>query len=465
MPPTPPDIPPVPPPEPRPPRPPNSWILFRAYMMKQIRDAEDPKATRLTQTQISIIIANMWKTADDATRAEFERRAEEAKAAHRLKHPNYRYRPRKKEDKERERQANQLKRELKRLEKSARGRQEPIVPPLNAIPFGIPAGAPYYIPSHLHYPTSAPALHPCGPAGPSPPLSLASTPSASPAVSPSALPPQNPLPTLTVPVTSVPEPVFAPASTPDDFLASLEAQSHAPAEVPVDFSSFLNIFQDVPTSQEPLTSVGVPSTATDSLNFNVAVDPEYQRDMQTLVHYDADLLASYNDLFILSNIGEFNPEALIEVHMAVGGYQEHESAANFMSTSQVPFSPFHSEAGSLPHMEAPGPDFYRQFDPVLNISAPSEQAAYGMHQEDAFQANYQYPFASEEDSLSTLLPHAEVSQSRYTPIAEHLVDFDLPNQSTAYNPPAGASHSSNRRVAGDWTTHFLKTTASPRISS
>ncbi|KAF4620661.1 hypothetical protein D9613_000570 [Agrocybe pediades] len=330
MPPTPPDIPPVPPPEPRPPRPPNSWILFRAYMMKQIRDAEDPKATRLTQTQISIIIANMWKTADDATRAEFERRAEEAKAAHRLKHPNYRYRPRKKEDKERERQANQLKRELKRLEKSWRA---------------------------------------------------------------------------------------------------------------------------------------IDCYGNDSLNFNVAVDPEYQRDMQTLVHYDADLLASYNDLFILSNIGEFNPEALIEVHMAVGGYQEHESAANFMSTSQVPFSPFHSEAGSLPHMEAPGPDFYRQFDPVLNISAPSEQAAYGMHQEDAFQANYQYPFASEEDSLSTLLPHAEVSQSTYTPIAEHLVDFDLPNQSTAYNPPAGASHSSNRRVAGDWTTHFLKTTASPRISS
>ncbi|KIM45142.1 hypothetical protein M413DRAFT_47178, partial [Hebeloma cylindrosporum] len=82
------------------PGPPNSWILYRAHALKNMPPVQ-PGEPRRNQGDVSQLVARMWREAPDTVRAEFERLAEEAKALHKIQFPNYRYQPRKKEDKER----------------------------------------------------------------------------------------------------------------------------------------------------------------------------------------------------------------------------------------------------------------------------------------------------------------------------------------------------------------------------
>jgi len=216
----------------RPPRPPNSWILYRANKLKDLPPV-GPGEPRRSQSDVSALIGKMWREESDAVRAEFERLAEEAKAAHKQKYPNYRYQPKKKEEKEKEKEIQKQQKESKRMAKMARGHQEPQPLPMHPMYAGPSTGAPYYIPlrptySHLQF----------GPAGPSPPISLASTPSdttgtpsighlpsVSPNPLPSTLPPISPLLTPEVPATSVSFPVIASATTtPEPQLPLLEAE-------------------------------------------------------------------------------------------------------------------------------------------------------------------------------------------------------------------------------------------------
>lgn len=84
------------------PRPPNSWILFRAEMSQKLAVTNPDEAK--SQAQKSKIVGKMWREADPKIRAEYERRAEIAKQEHAIKYPGYRYTPKSKAVKQRERE-------------------------------------------------------------------------------------------------------------------------------------------------------------------------------------------------------------------------------------------------------------------------------------------------------------------------------------------------------------------------
>ena len=151
------------------PRPPNSWILYRADMSQALA-AQNPSSSR-SQADISKIISDMWKAIHPDLKAEYERRAELKKIQHAAKYPNYRYNPKSKAEKDREREEKrQLKAEGRLGAKRPKRRTSPVSeaqnsPAIGTLPFPLSATSPAPIPSRY------------GLAGPSPPLSAANSPS------------------------------------------------------------------------------------------------------------------------------------------------------------------------------------------------------------------------------------------------------------------------------------------------
>ena len=144
----------------KPPRPRNSWILYRRDQLRRL-----PRG-QMTQADVSQLISKMWREAPAHVHAEYERLAEEEKAEHKRMFPDYRYRPMKKEDKERMKEAKKKTKELERQEKNPRRRIQKTVDVSSSSPASQITTL-IVDPPHLRY----------GPAGPTPPLSVASSPS------------------------------------------------------------------------------------------------------------------------------------------------------------------------------------------------------------------------------------------------------------------------------------------------
>ena len=190
----------------QPPRPPNAWILYRSHKLREL-----PSEKGRVQADVSKTISDMWRNEEESVRLDYERLADQRKAEHQLKYPDYRFQPVKKEDKVKQREQQKLERQRARTgRKTKRGATpnssttaapalppppiEPVIPPavVYATPYGMPPGytmmqMPYYMPSY----TSHEARF--GRAGPSPPLSAASSPPET-ANSPSPLPQTAELP-------------------------------------------------------------------------------------------------------------------------------------------------------------------------------------------------------------------------------------------------------------------------------
>lgn len=157
----------------QPPRPPNAWILYRS---DRVREMPPPLPGQLrTQADVSKAISEQWRNESEATRAEYERRAEMKKAEHHTRYPDYRFRPKTKEQKERQRLEKKQDKERQPKRSRTRARAAaPVVDPTVAqtntsqpLPHsGFNAS---YIPSYY-------AEARFGPAGPSPPLSAAPSP-------------------------------------------------------------------------------------------------------------------------------------------------------------------------------------------------------------------------------------------------------------------------------------------------
>ena len=202
----------------KPPRPRNSWILYRRDQLRRLPRGE------MTQADVSQLISKMWREAPEHVHAEYERRAEEEKADHKRQFPNYRYRPMKKEDKERMKEAKKKSKELERQEKNRRRRTQKTADVPSPAP--VPQITPQLIePPHLRY----------GPAGPTPPLSVASSPTDS---SPSPLPPFG----INIPISATASP----------FLAPMPAAADAPlAQVPCPLVSEQSLAMPQPIHHVP----------------------------------------------------------------------------------------------------------------------------------------------------------------------------------------------------------------------
>lgn len=167
----------------QPPRPPNAWILYRSDKLKSL-PPEQPGEQRRAQADASKLISEMWRNESEAVKLEYERLADAKKAEHQRLYPNYRFQPMKKEEKERIREEKRQEKERVRAQKKSRGRtnaaagpsqEPPPMPPMGyAAPYFLPGAMPMHMP-HPQYMVYNPEVR-FGPAGPSPPLSAASSP-------------------------------------------------------------------------------------------------------------------------------------------------------------------------------------------------------------------------------------------------------------------------------------------------
>lgn len=88
------------------PRPSNAWILYRGATLAQLRNTPAFKASgNHRQSNISRIIADMWREAQPEVRAEYFKRAEIEKLEHMERYSEYKYKPKTKAQKSAERDA------------------------------------------------------------------------------------------------------------------------------------------------------------------------------------------------------------------------------------------------------------------------------------------------------------------------------------------------------------------------
>jgi hypothetical protein len=191
------------------PRPPNAWILFRSDQIRAYNESVEPGKARLMQSELSSLIAQRWHDADEATTAYYHGLADEAKRKHQEEYPDYIYAPESKADKEarlaREKAEKAAAREAKKEAARAAKRA-----PLPASAFTNKALGAFAAdvarmttPTTAEQPSAGPSTHAStpapesyipaavmnatvfdatrayqrsGPQGPSPPLSLATTP-------------------------------------------------------------------------------------------------------------------------------------------------------------------------------------------------------------------------------------------------------------------------------------------------
>ncbi|KAI0067174.1 hypothetical protein BV25DRAFT_1065993 [Artomyces pyxidatus] len=147
----------------KPPRPPNAWILYRSDKLRELPPPR-PGEPRRAQSDVSKAISILWRNESEAVRAEYERRAELAKAQHAVMYPNYRFAPVKKADRDRLREEKRLEKERERAEvKKTRQRN---------MPYTLPAIASQAIHSVL----AAPSPDTSDMDSASPPISSASSP-------------------------------------------------------------------------------------------------------------------------------------------------------------------------------------------------------------------------------------------------------------------------------------------------
>jgi HMG (high mobility group) box len=156
----------------QPPRPPNAWILYRS---DRVRQMPPPLPGQLrTQADVSKAISEQWRNESEATRSEYERRAELKKAEHHAQFPDYRFQPKSKEQKERQR----LEKKQEKERRPKRTRAQISAPPVAQVTTGSTSRQPLpHVAFTSSYNPSYYAETRFGPSGPSPPLSAAASPS------------------------------------------------------------------------------------------------------------------------------------------------------------------------------------------------------------------------------------------------------------------------------------------------
>ncbi|KAI9332677.1 high mobility group box domain-containing protein, partial [Obelidium mucronatum] len=75
-------------------RPPNSFIIYRKEKHAELMSQSSGTAT-LNNNVISKIVGTMWKQEPPEVKAMYAAKAQEEKRVHMLKHPDYKYRPKK----------------------------------------------------------------------------------------------------------------------------------------------------------------------------------------------------------------------------------------------------------------------------------------------------------------------------------------------------------------------------------
>lgn len=148
-------------------RPRNAWILYRNARLDDVERL--PDGARQPMAEASKIISRWWKSESQEVKVRYELQAEQEKALHRQKYPNYRFQPKSKQQKQREQAARKEAKKKLQANKKARGAAVP-PPAFSSVQTSYVAAA------LANHPGAGPQASTFPPPTLSPPLSLASTP-------------------------------------------------------------------------------------------------------------------------------------------------------------------------------------------------------------------------------------------------------------------------------------------------
>ena len=458
----------------KPPRPPNSWILYRAYMMKKLQP-KDSRERRLSQSEMSSLIASMWRNATAETKREFEEMAERLKLEHQAKYPGYKYQPRKKEEKERakelQKQQRQAQKRDMRSKRGVSGSSAALPPP----PIQ-PMVNPYFNPHILSFSAAL-----------SPPLSAASSPAGND-------PLNSPKPLLlnmlsvvaspTAPVSALPEMPQAQMAAIPALLRGVGSYLPSPLPTPLDPATYHPLSTPTPVPTEVASQI--PGPVWQPLVPNVVqTDDDSSSVSPHCIHFTRiHLTTLQNTLSFEVNNWIFDPEL-----------------ASFLSTSTPGMFQIQgldqAELDQQPELELSIPDLNISQDVTTFLKAaffekdsmPGPSSMGGSLLTDVSSNNDQFDFSSllnpyPLESADTALSFFDCSYNlngqsnsyseHFSPIEpavsrsasetiSHLSSSQpllhssepsssIPSSSSqTYIPPSGAIHSSTRRVAGKWS--------------
>ncbi|KAJ7128884.1 hypothetical protein C8R43DRAFT_957402 [Mycena crocata] len=420
----------------QPPRPPNAWILYRAEKSKAIG--------RKAQSDVSKEISAMWKAETPDVRAEYERRAEEKKAEHSAMYPQYRFQPVKKEVKERLREVKKQEKE-QRKEAQRRGRANPRPSPAAQA-------------SRQYTPNPGSTLDPLAPYynaeqrygahGPTPPMSAANSPSEG--------------GTSEIPQSRVEESSASPSTHASPYPQTPSSVYGSPA---LPASSYGTSFTDSQSPEPDASSVDTseatqwkdprdmrPSLITTSGNWTSDFGSQEHSASQEFLSFDVpNPMTSWNG----HNPGEFDD---IQAILSATGDPSIFQLSDFDPQTLLDHPTGQLEI-SLGQMSFPGFD-----DPIPNLSdfpyyLPQSYSADIGPTDMGGELASLFPHMGD----STLAPHefnGNYNGDEFLNFDENSSDLSrsvLPGEqrssdatSQPYVPPAGAIHSSTRRVAGSW---------------
>ena len=102
------------------PRPRNSFLIYRSIKLQELQDLQAAAGRpALLMSEASKIIGKLWRQEPTEVIRYFEQQAEEEKVAHAVKYPGYKYHPRTKAEKAKDRQAAYADRMSQRRKKRA----------------------------------------------------------------------------------------------------------------------------------------------------------------------------------------------------------------------------------------------------------------------------------------------------------------------------------------------------------
>jgi len=394
----------------------------------------------------------MWRNASADTRAKFERMADEVKAEHKRKFPDYKFQPKKKEEKERLKEAQKQQRlAQKRDMRSRRGveRKSPAPPTLLQ-----PSTHPYYTAPHFLY----------GPAGPSPPISAASSPSSlSDATSspkptmlqltstPLATPPPTLAPlqissTLTLPIPStpiehLPFPLQLPTpSTPQASwsLAHQTSQTPISNDAPENDTTVGSVWDPSNVQLDQTSFLGSSAPVTFELPANIEAQTQNWTQLQDSQFMDpyAFLQSTTPGLYEIQSLDQsaLSSDPSGEVEISVGNIHNSDDVSNFLGTT---FFDRDASAGLMLG--------------GMNADYTTSSESYDFTQ---FFNSFPFELNASLNQITPLDgPSGSIVESNVTaeqqPSIESIAE---PSEtvSNTYVPPSGAAYSSSRRVAGNW---------------
>ncbi|KAH9894951.1 hypothetical protein C8Q73DRAFT_790148 [Cubamyces lactineus] len=104
----------------KPPRPRNSFLIYRSFKLQELQGLREAAGRpALMMGEASKIIGKLWRQEPIEVTSLFEKQAEEEKAAHAAKYPGYKYHPRTKAEKAKEREAAYAARNAQRRKQRA----------------------------------------------------------------------------------------------------------------------------------------------------------------------------------------------------------------------------------------------------------------------------------------------------------------------------------------------------------